>query len=122
MRQDEPEFGRMRNPSIDFIKLQLLVAVNQLRLESLLHKAEHRKTKDSFFSSASNREQNKDVTFEVVAIQDRVNYILEIAKNLLRDESDPDNNEYHEFENMVKAILGIKLIKKKYFGLKKKAL
>lgn len=50
MRHDEPEFGRMRNPSIDFIKLQLLVAVNQLRLESLLHKVEHRKTKDSFLA------------------------------------------------------------------------
>jgi len=122
MSDDERPFERERSPQIDFIRLQLLNTLNQLRLEIMLHKTEHRKRIQEMLSILQRKDINNDVTFEVVSIRDRVDYLLESAKNLLRDPNDKENLEYKRFESLVVSILGIKLIKKKKLGLQAKRL
>jgi hypothetical protein len=122
MSEDESGVNRERNPQIDFIKLQLLVVVNQLRAEILMQKARHGNIVDRLLSLDSIKEINKSIHLDIITIKDRVDLLLNIAKNLLRSPDDPDNKEYQNFENLVAAILNFKLLKVKKMGLQKKIL
>jgi hypothetical protein len=122
MSESENAIHRERNPQIDFINLQLLMVVNQLKAEILAQKARHGSIIDKLLNADSIKDMNKNVHFDVVSIRDRVDLLLKIAKNLLRSPDDPDNTEYHNFENLVSAILNYRLLKVKKMGLQKKIL
>jgi hypothetical protein len=123
-----PKTPRARDPMIDVVKLHLLTNINMIRAEIIAFQSERRRWVrlpmglEDFLLNKTKKEINEEDKLYVNSINDRLAYILEIAKNLLRDVNDPENLEYHRFENLAKSLVERTLYKKTWFGLKKKAL
>jgi|SRR5579883_1379427 len=117
MNADESVMPRPQHLTIDAMKLQLFTNLNLLAHEVLMYKAEKR----TFWHllMASKRLESRESTKFVVSINERLDYLLETAKNVFKNPNDPDNLEYRRFEDMSNRIVRQGLIKYKYGGLKK---
>jgi hypothetical protein len=120
MSSEMPPLGRPQIFELDEAKLHLLNALNQLRLETWIFYA----YKGSFSRAwhLTKKQSDDEVTKFIVSMNERLDYLLEIAKNLLKNPVDVEGLEYRRFEDMANRIVRQRLLKPKYGGLKKKAL
>jgi len=71
---------------------------------------------------ASKKLESTEATKFVVSINERLDYLLESAKNAFKNPNDPDNLEYRRFADMANRIVRQSLTRYKYGGLKKSKL
>lgn len=125
MSLGDPSTARPRELTIDAMKIHLLTNLNLLRAEIMNYGLE-RKLTHALFSDFSKfifrKRISKETTFFVISINDRLDYLLEIAKNVLSSPNDPERLEYQKFESIATTLIHQSLVKKKLFGLKRKTL
>lgn len=100
------------------MKLQLLTSLNILRLEVLLFNEQIRSLDRPF--SVGRKTHNAEVSKFVINMNERLDLLLSIAKNLLKNPNDPEGLTYQQFEDLANKTVRQGLIKKKYGGLVKK--
>lgn len=120
MSSEMPPLGRPQIYEIDEAKLHLLTNLNMLRMEVLTFNAQSRSL--TRFFEMGRKEHDKDVTKFVVSINERLDYLLATAKNLLKNPNDSEALEYRQFEDLANKTVRQGLIKKRYGGLVKKKL
>jgi len=116
MSVDEPIIPRPQHLTIDAMKLQLFTNLNLLAHEVLMYKTEKR----TFWHLliASKKLETREATKFVVSINERLDYLLETAKNVFKNPNDQDGLEYKRFEDMANRIVRQSMVKYKYGGLK----
>ena len=117
MSSDESIMPRPQHLTIDALKLQLFTNLNLLSHEVLMYKTERRTFWHLFM--ATKQLETRETTKFVVSINERLDYLLETAKNAFKNPNDPDNLEYRSFADMANRIVRQGLVKTKYYGLKK---
>lgn len=111
------EFG------IDVVKNQLLMNLNFLSMEIQNFRLDRRFVRffaTDTFKFFARKKLNQEQAFFVQSINDRLDYLLEIAKNVLKHPNDPEQLEYKKFANYAEELIHQSLIRRKLFGLKSK--
>jgi len=123
MSLDENFMPRSQEFSIDAIKNQLLMNLNLLSIEIQNFKLDRRFVRffatDTFKFFARKR-LNQEQAFFVQSINDRLDYLLSIARNVLKHPNDKEQLEYKKFESYATELIHQSLVRKKLFGLKSK--
>lgn len=123
MSQDEFFVPRSQEFAIDAIKNQLLMNLNLLSMEIQNFKLDRKFIRffaPDFTKFLSRKKLNQEQAFFVQSINDRLDYLLSIAKNVLKHPNDPEQLEYKKFENYATELIHQSLIKKRLLGLKSK--
>jgi hypothetical protein len=115
---DEP--ARPQYLQIDAMKLQLMTNLNLLIAEVRMYREERRSFTHNLVVDRTTH--NKEVTKFTISINERLDYLLEIAKNVFINPIDPEGLEYKRFEDVANRLVRQGLIKPKLGGLKRKKL
>ncbi|MEM3160835.1 MAG: hypothetical protein QXJ74_08635 [Nitrososphaera sp.] len=119
MSEEKPRIGRPQVPELDMVKLDLLSNLNMLRMEVWIFNSMRKSL--SYQISVTQGRENEDVSRFVLGINERLDYLLRIAKNLLKNPNDEDDLEYKAFEELANRTVrqGIEIKKKRSFRKKK---
>lgn len=123
MSLSESAIPRSQEFAIDAVKNQLLMNLNLLSLEIQNFRLDRKFIRffaTDFFKLVSHKRLNQEHAFFTQSINDRLDYLLSIAKNVLKHPNDPEQLEYKKFENYATALIHQSLIRKKLLGLKTK--